>query len=45
MECRDTWPQECRNVEMRNKGKINEVHPMVQMKLKEIGGLLLHVTV
>jgi hypothetical protein len=45
MKCRDTWPQECRNVETQFKGKINKVHPTVQINLKEIGGLLLHDTV
>jgi hypothetical protein len=45
MKCRDTWPQECRNAETRFKGKINKVHPMVQINLNMIGGLLFSLTV
>jgi hypothetical protein len=45
MKCRDTWPQECRNAEIRFKGKINEVHPTVQMNLNMIRGLLFHLIV
>jgi hypothetical protein len=45
MKCRDTWPQECRNVETRFKGKINKVHPTMQINLNMIGGLLFTLTV
>jgi hypothetical protein len=45
MKCRDTWPQECRNVETQFKGKINKVHPTVQINLNMIGGLLFSLTV
>jgi hypothetical protein len=45
MKCRDTWPQECRNVETRFRGKINKVHPTVQINLNMIGGLLCSLTV
>jgi hypothetical protein len=45
MKCRDTWPQECRNAETRFRGKINKVHPMVQINLNMIGGLLCSLTV
>jgi hypothetical protein len=45
MKCRDTWPQECRNYETRFKGKINKVHPTVQISLNIIGGLLFPLTV
>jgi hypothetical protein len=45
MKCRDTWPQECRNAETRFKGKINKVHPTVQINLNMIEGLLFSLTV
>jgi hypothetical protein len=45
MKCRDTWPQECQNVETRFKGKINKVHPMVQINLNMIGGILFSLTI
>jgi hypothetical protein len=45
MKCRDTRPQECRNAETRFKGKINKVHPTVQISLNMIGGILFSLTV
>jgi hypothetical protein len=45
MKCRDTWPQDCRNAETRFKGKINKIHPTVQINWNMIGGLLFSLTV
>jgi hypothetical protein len=45
MKCRDTWPQECQNDETRFKGNISKVHPIVQINVNMIRGLLFSLTV